>query len=130
MATGYEFMKSGDIWIYVAPDGTEYSICTVDWSNAQARAEGLEIFGAGVADQEERILVFLKSYLEAAGVTKFDPAGGYFKCAGVRYDFQADRPIIVHAGPSDDTSNLIWFTVRKAVELEHTVSGSIGFDLT
>lgn len=124
VATGFEFMRSGDVWVYHEPNGNEKSFCSVDWSNAQARAEGLEIFGAGVENQEEYIVVCLKSYLVTAGISKFDPAGGYLKRQGVRWDFQVDRPISVHGGPGDDTSNLIWFTVRKAVEQEHTVPGS------
>ena len=102
---------------------TQTSLLTVDWSNAQARAEGLEIFGAGVEDQDERILVFLKTYLAQARIVAFDPAG-YFLRLNERFDFQTDLPIRVHSGTSEDSSNLIWFTVRKAIETEHTVPGS------
>lgn len=92
-------------------------------------AEGIQIFQAGVEDQEEQIFRFERAALNDAGIERFDPSG-YFSIEGQRWDFAGGSPQAFNVGPSADNNATVYLVLRKAIEKANTTCGStFGFNL-
>jgi hypothetical protein len=96
-----------------------------DFPTGNKFSEGLEIDNAGSRLHDARELSFLSTYLDAQGVDIHEV--DYWLINGERWDFIADAPIQTHLVPIAGIHNIIGVSVRKAVELEQTISSNEGF---
>ena len=103
------------------------SLLTVeyDYPTGNKFAEGLEIDNAGSRLHDARELSFLSTYLDAQGVDIHEV--DYWLINGERWDFLKDAPIQTRLVPIAGIHNIIGVSVRKAVELEQTISSNEGF---
>lgn len=131
MAFDFSAPTSGDQMFHVCgKTGVRTSVLSIQWTNFRDNAEGVEAYGMGMEAQEERLVVFLRSYLEASGITSIAP-DDWFEILGKRWDLSIGEPIIVATGPSGATSPEIRVMLRQATERDHTKDVSeFGFDLT
>jgi len=119
---------AGDLIVYVDGDGVQHTILSVEWNNVRTTAEGVEIYEAGIDGQEERVLLFLKSYLESQGISSFD-LSGYFLIEGSRWDFSEGEAVQGALGPLGASHHVVQVLLRKAIETENAVvSAEFGFD--
>lgn len=109
---------------YVWPDGTPTPITALRWSDTRMSAEGIQIFSAGVEDQEQEIFRFERAELESAGIDRFE-VSGHFLIADDRWDVVGGQAQAFNRDPSAT----VILVLRKAVEKNETVCGStFGFD--
>ena len=110
---------------YVAPDGTSNVLHALKWSDTRMSAEGIQIFAAGVEDQEQQIFRFERAEMEAARIRRFDVAG-HFLVGTQRWDITGGHPQAF----CDDPSATVILVLRRAIEKSATVCGStFGFDM-
>jgi hypothetical protein len=96
-----------------------------DFPTGNKFSEGLEIDNAGSRLHDARELSFLSTYLDAQGVDIHEV--DYWLINGERWDFISEAPIQTHLVPIAGIHNIIGVSVRKAVELEQTISSNEGF---
>ena len=123
-----DFSEGIDV-VYVSPQDKWTHLQALRWTDIIRSAEGIQIFQAGVEDQEEQIFRFERARLNEAGIERFDPSG-YFSIEGERWDFSGGSPQAFNVGPSADNNATVYLLLRKAVEKSNTVCGStFGFNL-
>lgn len=114
---------------YVSPQDLWIHLRALRWTDMIRSAEGIQIFQAGVEDQEEQIFRFERAALNDAGIERFDPSG-YFSIEGQRWDFAGGSPQAFNVGPSADNNATVYLVLRKAIEKMNTTCGStFGFNL-
>ncbi len=109
---------------YVSSEGNVYPLTALRWTDTRLSAEGIQIFYAGVEDQEQRIFRFERAEMESAGIGRFDMSG-HFILGSERWDVVGGHPQAFNLDPSPS----VILVLRKAVEKAGTVCGStFGFD--
>lgn len=103
----------------MAPDGSRARLLALRWPDTRMSAEGIQIFSAGVEDQEQQLFRFERADMEEAGISRFDPAG-YFMLEEHRWDVVGGHPQAFNQDPSAT----VFVMMRKAVEKRRTVCGS------
>jgi hypothetical protein len=122
----YEFL-AGDAMTLIDPDAEDdegIDLVGIRWEPDTDRStfEGLEIDAAGMRNQEERNVLFLKSYLVTKQATIVPTK--HFLINGDRWDFAKDKPIRTELAPLGGWQGLLMVTIRKAVELNKSTAGT------
>lgn len=114
---------------YVSPENNWIALNALRWTDTSKSAEGIQIFQAGVEDQEEQIFRFERAELNAVGITRFDPSG-WFYVLGQRWDFAGGTPQAFNVGPSADNNATVYLLLRRNIERTNTTCGStFNFDV-
>jgi hypothetical protein len=116
---------AGDPVTAVDAEGTETDLVGMRWepdSEASRVFEGLKIDAAGMQDQQERNVLFLKSYLAEQEVDIVPTMS--FLIDGERWDLAEGRPIRRDLAPLGGWQGLLMITIRKAVEINKSATGT------
>lgn len=117
------FAEGVDV-IYVKPPDDEWvHLKALRWTDMSKSAEGIQIFQAGVEDQEEQIFRFERAALNTAGIDRFNPSG-FFYLMNERWDFAGGSPQAFNIGPSADNNATVYLLLRRNIEKKHTICGS------
>lgn len=109
---------------YVDPQGVPTRIKALRWSDTRMSSEGIQIFSAGVEDQEQQIFRFERADMEVGGLNRFDVAG-HFLVGPQRWDIAGGH----QQAFCEDPSATVILVLRKAIEKSATICGSrFGFD--
>lgn len=104
---------------YVDPEGVSINVTALRWSDTRLSAEGIQIFSAGVEDQEQQIFRFERAGMEVAGISRFD-VSGHFLVNSQRWDVVGGH----QQAFCDDPSATVILVLRKAIEKSGAVCGS------
>lgn len=124
-----DFSEGIDV-VYVSSEEENWiALKALRWTDMSKSAEGIQIFQAGVDDQEQQMFRFEKAALNTAGITRFDPSG-YFSLVGERWDIVGGSPMAFNMGPSADNNATVYLLLRRNIEKKNTICGNtFGFDV-
>ena len=118
-------LLAGDTVTHITKAGVRTQLLSIMWDWDQARAEGLVIDEAGIRNQNERFLLFEKTYLTSKSVTI--SATDTYEIDSELWQMSDSTPIVTRTVPICGVHNLIQVTIRKAVELNTDATGVITY---
>lgn len=118
-------LLAGDSVTHVTKAGKKTTLYAIMYDWEEARAEGIFIDEAGVRNENERFLLFENSYLTTMSVT-ISPTDTYEIDSEV---WQMSNKTILKKKivPIAGIQNFTWVIIRKAVELNTDLTGTITY---
>lgn len=118
-------LLAGDTVIHVTKAGVKTTVYAIMYDWDEARAESLVVDEAGVRNENERYLLFENSYLASKSVTILPT--DTFEINSELWQMSTKQPILKKLVPLAGIHDLTLITVRKAVELNTDLAGTISY---
>lgn len=118
-------LLAGDSITHVTKANVRTTLYSIMYDWEEARAEGIFIDEAGIRDENERYLLFENSYLTTMGVTI--SATDTYEIGGEVWQMSNKTIIKKKIVPIAGIQSLTWITVRRAVELNTDLTGTISY---
>lgn len=118
-------LLAGDSVTHVTKAGKKTTLYSIMYDWDEARAEGLFIDEAGTRDENERYLLFENSYLTTMGVSI--AATDTYEIGSEVWQMSNKTIIRKKIVPIAGIQNFTWITIRRAVELNTDLTGTITY---
>ena len=118
-------LLAGDTVIHVTKANVKTTLYAIMYDWDEARAESLVVDEAGIRNENERFLLFENSYLTSKSVT-INPADT-FEIDSEIWQLSTKQAIRKRMVPLAGIQNITLVNIRKAVELNTDLTGSISY---
>lgn len=118
-------LLAGDSITHIKSNGTRTSIYAIMYDWDEAKAESLIIDEAGIRNENERYLLFENSYLTSKSVTI--ATTDTFEIDSEIWQISNKAIVKKKIAPIAGIQSFTWITVRKAVEINTDVTGTISY---
>ena len=118
-------LLAGDTVIHVTKANVKTTLYAIMYDWDEARAESLVVDEAGIRNENERFLLFENSYLTSKSVT-INPTDT-FEIDSEIWQLSTKQAIRKRMVPLAGIQNITLVNIRKAVELNTDLTGSISY---